>query len=429
MSEITASERARRWRLLLGGAAEKSLGAQLSAEDVQMDEALAALYESDQYGSDQLEPDQLEPDQLEPDQLEPDQGEADQDQARQTEPSARGRRRTAGLAASAPRVARWLGDIRTYFPTSVVQVMQRDAIDRLNLTSMLLEPELLDSVQPDVHLVSTLVSLNHLMTETTKATARMVVGRVVSDVERRIANQTRTAVTGAVNRASRTQRPRVHDIDWNATIAKNLKHYLPEHHTVVPERWVGYGRSSQAVAKDVIVAVDQSGSMAESVVYAAIFAATLASIRSVKTSLVAFDTQIADLSDRLSDPVEVLFGCQLGGGTDINRALAYCQHLISRPADTVVVLISDLYENGIAEEMLRRVAQLLSSGVTVIVLLALSDSGAPSYDHEHAASLAALGVPAFACTPEMFPDLLAVALTNGDVVQWASRSQQEQRSR
>ena len=381
----------RRWRLLLGEPAEAALGVTLSAGDQEMDAALAALYD-------------------------PEAEEGD------------GSPRAGGLGASAPKVARWLGDIRTYFPTSVVQVMQRDAIERLNLTSMLLEPELLDSLQPDVHLVGTLVSLAKVMPETTKATARAVVATVVAQIEQRIAQQTRSAVTGALNRGSRTRRPRLPDIDWNATIAANLKHYLPEHRTVVPEHLVGYGRSSAVVAKEVIVALDQSGSMAESLVYGAVFGATLASMRAVKTSLVAFDTEIADLTELLSDPVELLFGCQLGGGTDINRAVAYCAGLITRPTETVFVLISDLYEGGIAADLLRRVAELVSSGVTVIVLLALSDSGAPSYDHEHAAALAELGVPAFACTPDLFPELLAVALNRGDVAQWLSRSQLEARS-
>jgi Mg-chelatase subunit ChlD len=298
--------------------------------------------------------------------------------------------------------------------------MQRDAIERLHLTSMLLEPELLDSIQPDVHLASSLVSLSHVMPDSTKRTARVVVGQVVAEIERRIANKTRAAVTGAVRRASRTHHPRPRDIDWNATIRRNLDHYLPDQRTIVPERLVGYGRGANAMVKEVVVAIDQSGSMAESVVYAAVFGATLASIRSIKTSVVAFDTEIADLTDKLSDPVDVLFGCQLGGGTDINRALAYCQQLITRPTESIVVLISDLYEGGIAEEMLRRVSELLRAGVTVVVLLALSDSGAPAYDHEHAAALAALGVPAFACTPDLFPDLLAVAVSKGDIGQWAA---------
>jgi Mg-chelatase subunit ChlD len=373
-----------RWRMLLGEASAEELNTSLDREDQEMDAALGALYDAvEEDGPD-------------------------------------GTRRSGGLGSSAPRVARWLGDIRTYFPTSVVQVMQRDAIERLNLTSMLLEPELLDSIQPDVHLASSLVSLSHVMPDSTKRTARVVVGQVVAEIERRIANKTRAAVTGAVSRVNRTRRPRPQDIDWNTTIRRNLDHYLPEQRTIVPERLVGYSRGGNAMVKEVVVAIDQSGSMAESVVYAAVFGATLASIRSIKTSVVAFDTEIADLTDKLSDPVDVLFGCQLGGGTDINRALAYCQQLITRPTESILILISDLYEGGIAEEMLRRIAEMMRTGVTVVVLLALSDSGAPAYDHEHAAALAALGVPAFACTPDLFPDLLAVAVSKGDISQWAA---------
>jgi hypothetical protein len=161
--------------------------------------------------------------------------------------------------------------------------------------------------------------------------------------------------------------------------------------------------------------------MAESVVYSAIFGAVMASVRSVRTSMVVFDTNVVDLTDQLSDPVEVLFATQLGGGTDINRAVAYCQELITRPEETLFVLISDLYEGGVREELLRRVRQLSGSGVQVVVLLALSDSGAPSYDQDVAGALTALGVPAFACTPDAFPDLLATALAHGDVVAWAER--------
>ena len=380
--------RRHRWRLLLGEAAGQQLGTTLTATDERMDAALGALY----------------------------------DDAGEEPDGTPASRRYGALGSSAPSVARWLGDIRSYFPTSVVQVMQRDAIDRLNLTSMLLEPELLDSVQPDVHLAATLVSLNNVMPETTRRTAKMVVGKVVAEIERRIANSTREAVRGAVSRSNRTRRPHLRDVDWNATIRRNLDHYLADRHTVVPERLVGYGHRAPAMSKDVVVAVDQSGSMAESVVYAAVFGATLASLRAVRTSLVAFDTEVVDLTARLADPVDVLFGCQLGGGTDVNRALAYCQGIITRPTDTILVLISDLFEGGIEGQLERRVAELLRDGVTVVVLLALADSGAPSYDHDQAATLATLGVPAFACTPDQFPELLAVALSGGDIGLWASQT-------
>ena len=189
----------------------------------------------------------------------------------------------------------------------------------------------------------------------------------------------------------------------------------------MPERLIGYARKQQAVARDVILCLDQSGSMASSVVYAGVFGAVLASIRSLRTSVVAFDTAVVDLTDQLSDPVDVLFGTQLGGGTDINRALAYCQQLITRPASTILVLVSDLFEGGNRDEMLRRIADMTAAGTQVIALLALSDDGAPGYDHDNAAALAELGVPAFACTPDPFPDLMAAAIERRDLAEWARR--------
>ncbi|MCX4982936.1 VWA domain-containing protein [Streptomyces sp. NBC_00572] len=368
-------ERLRRWRLVLGGGEADGTGRALTGTDAAMDGALTALYGGRTPGGDRA-----------------------------------GRDRSAGLGASAPSVARWLGDIRTYFPSSVVQVMQRDAIDRLGLATLLLEPEMLEAVEADVHLVGTLLSLHRAMPETTRETARAVVRKVVDDLEKRLATRTRATLTGALDRTARISRPRHRDIDWDRTIRANLKNYLPEHRTVVPERLVGHGRASRAIRKEVVLCVDQSGSMAASVVYASVFGAVLASMRSIATRLVVFDTAVVDLTDRLDDPVDVLFGTQLGGGTDINRALAHCQSKITRPADTVVVLISDLYEGGIRDEMLKRVAAMKASGVQFVALLALSDEGAPAYDRDHAAALAALGVPAFACTPDLFPEIMAAAL-------------------
>ncbi|MFJ3295352.1 VWA domain-containing protein [Streptomyces bacillaris] len=377
-------ERMRRWRMVLGADSAEATGCTLTGQDVAMDGALEALYGG---GG--------------------------------KRPGGRGGGgRSAGLGASAPSVARWLGDIRTYFPSSVVQVMQRDAIDRLGLSTLLLEPEMLEAVEADVHLVGTLLSLNKAMPETTKETARAVVRKVVEDLEKRLESRTRATLTGALDRSARISRPRHRDIDWDRTIRANLKNYLtlpgadgePDTGTVVPERLIGYGRASQSVKKDVILCIDQSGSMAASVVYASVFGAVLASMRTLATRLVVFDTAVVDLTDQLDDPVDVLFGTQLGGGTDINRALAYCQSKITRPADTVVVLISDLYEGGIRDEMLKRVAAMKASGVQFVTLLALSDEGAPAYDHEHAAALGALGAPAFACTPDLFPDIMAAAI-------------------
>jgi predicted metal-dependent peptidase len=305
---------------------------------------------------------------------------------------------------------RWLGDIRRYFPTPVVQILQRDAVERLDLRQMLLEPELLQSVEPDIHLVTLLVELNRFLPDETRATARQVIATVLADLERRLTDQTRQAVRGALARSARTRRPRPSDIDWPTTITANLRHWLPEHRTIVPERLIGHGRRQRSLARDVIIAVDQSGSMADSIVYASLFGGVLAQLPTLRTRFVAFDTAVTDLTPYLHDPVEVLFGVQLGGGTDIANALTYCQQLIERPRQSVLFLISDLFEGGNSELIQRRVGELVSSGVEVVVLLALSDEGTPAHDHDHAAALSALGATVMSSTPDEFPAVLAEAL-------------------
>ena len=370
------NERSRRWRLILGSPAEDQAGGGglggLARADLAMDDALAALYDSE---------------------------------------------RTAGLGPSCPNVARWLGDIRQYFPASVVQVMQKDALDRLDLKQMLFEPELLQTIQPDVHLVSQLLALKNVLPAKTKDTARMVVQTVVDELKRKLEQPTRQAVLGSLNRAARNRRPRHNEIDWHRTIRANLRHYQPEYRTIIPETRIGFGRKRSSL-RDIILCVDQSGSMATSVVYAGVFSAVLASLPAVSTKMVVFDTKVVDLSEKLADPVDVLFGTQLGGGTDINQALAYCQSLVRHPQETILVLISDLYEGGDAREMLKRVGALVAGGVQMIALLALNDDGAPMSDKKHAAAFATLGVPAFACTPDLFPDLMAAAIQRQDINRW-----------
>ncbi len=379
---VDDATRLRRWRLVLGAEAEAACGAPLGAE-ADIDQALAALYEPDVGGG-------------------------------------LGTDRRGGRGASRPGVARWLGDIRRYFPSSVVQVMQRDALERLNLRDMLLQPEMLEAAQPDVHLVAQLVALGSVIPAKTRDTARAVVRRVVEQLMQRLDEPLRSAVTGALDRSQRNRRPRHAEIDWHRTIRANLRHWQPEYRTVVPQVLHGYGRKARRPQREVVLCIDQSGSMAHSVVYASICGAVMASLPAVSTKLVVFDTAVVDLSDKLDDPVELLFGVQLGGGTDINGAVGYCQTLVREPRNTILVLISDLYEGGVAPQLLRRAAELVESGVQFITLLALSDEGAPAYDRDLAAQLAALGVPSFACTPDAFPALMAAAIRREDVNAWAA---------
>lgn len=369
----------RRWRLALGGEDDA-----LSKNDQRLSSALTALY-----------------------------GEGDGED----------KKRRGGLGGSAPNVARWMGDIRSYFPTPVVQIVQKDAFDRLGLQRMLLEPEFLAAVEADVNLVASLISLRNVMPEKTKDTARQVIAKVVAELMERLEGKTAEALRGSVDRSRRTSRPRFVDIDWPRTIRANLRHYQHEQKTIVPERLVGFMRQQRRMVDldEVVLCVDQSGSMMASVVYASIFAAVMASLPVVKTKLVCFDTAIVDLTEELADPVEVLFGVQLGGGTDINQAVAYCADKVERPTKAHFILITDLYEGGNAEEMLTRLARLIGMGVNVIVLLALSDQGRPAYDPNLSARVAALGVPVFACTPDQFPDLMAAALRRQDIHAWAAK--------
>jgi uncharacterized protein with von Willebrand factor type A (vWA) domain len=377
---MNESDRLKRWRLVLGGAAA-SCGGELNADEQRMDQALGALYEQagDPVG------------------------------------------RQGNLDRSAPKIARWLGDIRKYFPSSVVRVMQQDALTRLHLQQMLLEPEMLQAVEADVHLVANLLALNSVMPASVKETARLVVRKVVAELLAKLQSPMEQAIRGSLNRSVRNRRPRHAEIDWNRTIRANLRHYQPAYRTIIPETRIGFGRRRSAL-KDIILCVDQSGSMASSVVYSSIFAAVLASIPAVKTQMVVFDTAVVDLTELLQDPVEVLFGTQLGGGTDIHKALTYCQSLVRQPQETILVLVSDLYEGGHQAEMRKRAAAIAASGVQLITLLALSDDGAPSFDHHNASFLAALGSPAFACTPDRFPDLMAAALCRQDLGLWAAQS-------
>ncbi len=369
----TSSERNRRWRLLLGGDDQQDL----SADDAALDNALNFLYD----GSEQK----------------------------------------GGQGKSSPKVSRWLGDIRQRFPSSVVRLLQKDAFERLDMHSMLLQPEMLEGIEPDIHMVANLISLKHLVPAESKDTARQLVKKLVEELMRRLRNHTEQAIRGSLNRAVRKNRPLPNDIDWGRTILANLKHYQAEYKTVIPERLVGFGRKKPNNLKEVVLCVDQSGSMASSVIYASIFAAVMASIPALKTQLVVFDTAIVDMTEKLHDPVDVLFGVQLGGGTDINRAVGYCQQLITKPRDTSLILITDLYEGGNASALLRRIAELKTSGVNVITLLALNDDGAPFFDEKLAQKFSQLDVPTFACTPDQFPDLMAVALNGGDVSQWAAK--------
>lgn len=378
-------EQLKRWRLVLGKDSQEALGGMcssgalsLSADQAEMDEALAAIYD-----------------------------ETNEGQTKQ---------RSAGLGGSAPRLAKWLGDIRNYFKEDVVTVIQQDAIERRGLQQLLFEPEMLKNVQPNVQLVGTLLSLKGQIPERTKETARQVVRAVVEQIKLALEQKIRQAVLGALNRREHSPIPNASTIDWKWTIGRNLKNYNADLKTIIPERVYFYSRAQRSNNWTVIVDMDQSGSMADSVVYGAVCGSIFASLPALETHVIAFDTEVVDLTEQCGDdPVDMLFGVQLGGGTDINKSVGYCEQFIQEPKRTLFILITDLFEGGNQAQLVRRLGDMVASGVKAMCLLALNDSGTPCFDDGLARKLASLGIPCFACTPQRLPDLMEGALRGADL--------------
>jgi Mg-chelatase subunit ChlD len=365
-------EQLKRWRLILGAPADLDQSPPLTLEEQGIDSVLEALYDSD---------------------------------------------RDRGLGSSSPNVNRWLGDIRKYFPSTVVQLMQKDALQKLKLHQMLLQPELLETLEPDVQLIGTLLSLKKVLPAQTRDTARNLVRKLVKELEKKLRNPLISAVQGSLNRASRTRRPKANAINWPRTVQVNLKHYQPSLKTIIPHQLIGHGRK-MPMLKNLLLLVDQSGSMASSMVYSAVIGSIMASLPSVKTRFIVFDTSVVDLTDQLEDATDLLFSTQLGGGTHISKALAYAQQHLQDPRNTILVLVSDLMEGGPEADFFRQVEEIKNKGVNFISLLALNDQGTPAYDHNIAAFLALLDIPAFACTPDVFPELMATAIERKDLRTW-----------
>ncbi|MFO0756154.1 MAG: VWA domain-containing protein [Byssovorax sp.] len=395
-SSPRTADRYQRWRLILGkraeelmaaGRVEAGLGAPgesvLSPEMEGMDGALGAVY--------------------------------DVEEARPDEKGKRG----IGLGRSRPKIATWLGDVRRYFERDVVAVIQQDAIEKRGWKDLLFEPEALAQATPSIELVATLLELKAMIPDETRETARQLIRTVVEDIQRRMEVEIEQAVRGAVDRSRRAPQGSLLYLDVRRTIGKNLKNYVPARRAIVPDRLFFHGRRQRRRAFEVIVCIDQSGSMAESVVHGSILGSILASLPSLSTHVVAFDTEVVDLTAEVDDPVEMLFGLQLGGGTDIDRAVGYCRGLIQRPERTLFLLLTDLHEGGDRASLARRMEEMTAAGVRAICLLALSDSGAPSHDAEMAKKLAACGVPCVALSPRMLPPLLEALLKGKDVTRAA----------
>ena len=310
--------------------------------------------------------------------------------------------RRGGRGGSKPYLPKWLGLLREFFHKDVVALVQKDAIEKRGLTELLFEPETLPYLEKNVELVATLVSARGLVPDRARDLAREIVREVVDDLRRQLESEVRTTLLGAARKSHDSPLRLARNLDWKRTIEKNLRGWDRARRQLVPERIYFWANQRRRHDWDVVIAVDQSGSMAESVVYSAVMAAIFASIDVLQTRLLFFDTEIVDVTPMLVDPVDVLFAAQLGGGTDINRAVAYAQeHLIERPERTIFLLITDLFEGGDPDALVARARALVDARAKVLVLLALTDGGTPTYDHALAARLTEVGAHCFGCTPKL----------------------------
>jgi hypothetical protein len=325
------------------------------------------------------------------------------------------RGRPTGMGDSMPYVPAWLGDIRRYFPREVVAFLEREAIDRRGLKQLLLEPETLQTLEKDVNLLATILAFKDRMPERTRATARLVVAEIVEQLRRRFENQVRQSVLGALRRDRHSPIPLARNLDVRRTIRAGLRHYQPALGKVIPERVYFYANQRRHHEWRLVILVDQSGSMTHSVVYAGIIASVFASLPALDTRLVFWDTNVVDVSDQLSDPVEMLFGVQAGGGNDAARALRYGAQLIVEPRKTLFIFLSDLYEGAGEAAMLRELAAIREQGARALCVLALNDAGRASFDRDVARKVAALGIPTFAATPNKLVDAVERALRGDDL--------------
>jgi hypothetical protein len=402
-------EQVQRWRLILGKSANDDLqdlarrhgclgagGDLLSGDDAAMDEALDLIYAGE--AADGL------------------------DITREEWARDPGDKHGAVKGRSFPRVARWLGEIRRLFPKDVVVLIQKDAIERRGLKQLLFEPEIMAQMEPSVDLASMILSLKNLVPEKAKAAARDVVRKAVEEIRKRLESQLKQAVRGALNRNQHTPFRSLVNLDWQRVIRRNLKNYLPELQTIIPEHLAFFSRVQRRAEWNVIIAMDQSGSMASSLIYGGVMGAILASMPAVETHVIAFNHQdVVDLTAQCDDPVDLLFGIQLGGAEDYWMATRYCERFMHTPARTLYILLADLYDTSAHEsKFVREMEHLLAAGVKAVTLLAISDQGKPSYNQNLAQKLTNLGMPCFGCSPDRLPDLLTAVLKGQDLKRFAA---------
>lgn len=305
-----------------------------------------------------------------------------------------------GREGSALTVPSWLSKVRKLFPEETVEIMQKQAIEKYQLKELLTDEKILRQMQPDMELLKNILSFKNLMSPQVLATAREIIAQVVKEIERQLENEIREAFYGKKNPYKSSAMRSMRNFDFKKTIRRNLKHYIPDDKLLIPEHLYFCSRVKKQNEYHIIIVVDESGSMMSSVIYSAVMAGIFSGLSALKTDLIIFDTSVVDLTDYVSDPVEVLMNVQLGGGTDISKALDYAAAKITQPSKTIVVLVSDLYDGYDYRQMYRRVYDIVETGANMFVLPALDFDASGRYDRNAAQKMADLGAQVAAITPK-----------------------------
>lgn len=372
-----------RWRHVLGRFAEAQLPCQMNATQQRMEQALEFLYGQEYSG--------------------------------------RGVRGTSGskgsttdkqagsLDPSQLNVPTWITEIRELFPQETVEIIEKHALDRYGMTELVTDPATLEKLEANMDLLKAVLTFRSQMQgQEVLQAARRIVREVVEDIRRRLENDIRQSLLGRLNRFQHSPLKVAQNLDWRGTLRHNLKHYDRDRSQIVVQTVKFFSRIERRLPWHVILCIDQSGSMADSVIHSAVMGGILAGLPSLQVSFVVFDTSVVDLTDHADDPVELLMSVQLGGGTNIGQAIGYCQTLVHNPLRTVLVLISDFAEGASPQILLTRCQQLHEAGVTLLGLASLEDSQAAAfYDVGMAEQLAARGMEIAALTPRRLAEWLA----------------------
>jgi len=370
-----------RWRLVLGKYARDQISTPMSLQQERTEKALDFLYSREYRGR----------------------GVRDQEEE--------SGKREGTLDPSQLTVPHWLNEVRELFPKETVTLIEKHALDRYGLTELVTDAEILSQLQPSFDLLKLLLTFRgHLKGEVLHE-ARRVIRSVVEEIKQRLITEVRRAFSGRRNRFQHSNLKMAQNLDWRGTIRKNLKNFDTQRQQIVVDQVLFFSRIQRRLPWRIILCVDQSGSMATSVIYSAVMAGILSSLPLIDVKLVVFDTSVVDLSAHVDDPVELLLSVQLGGGTNIGQAMQFCEQLVEDPHRTIVVLISDFCEGATPRTLISSCQRLREGGVRLLGLAALDENANAGYDAEIADMLAAVGMDIAALTPKHFAEWLAKTIS------------------